>query len=190
MFVPGRIVRQDSSLSSQGVAATMKRSRIPSLLIWIACVSAIAAYRPVSSEAGPSTNWAQWRGPDGNGVSSETNLPAEWNASKNVKWKTPIPGRGHSSPIVWDNRIFLTTAIEGEVVPGAKAPEHKDEGKPFKHPDSVGADRKHTFKVLCVDRHTGKMIWERTAYEGTVYDDRHRKSSYASPTPATDGTYV
>ncbi|HMG36834.1 MAG TPA: PQQ-binding-like beta-propeller repeat protein [Blastocatellia bacterium] len=137
-----------------------------------------------------ATNWAQWRGPEGNGVSIETNLPLEWGASRNIKWKTPIPGRGHSSPIVWGNRVFLTTDLEGDAVPGAKAIEHKIEGQVFKHPDSVGADRKHTLKALCVDRDSGKVLWERTSYEGTVYDDRHRKGSYASPTPAADGTYV
>ncbi|MFY9574767.1 MAG: PQQ-binding-like beta-propeller repeat protein [Blastocatellia bacterium] len=166
----------------------MKRSSNLALT-WIACVIAIAALG-LSAEAAPKNNWSQWRGPEGNGVSSETNLPAQWSDTQNIKWKTAIPGRGHSSPIVWDNRIFLTTDVEGEAVPGAKAVEHKDEGKPYKHPDSIGADRKHTFKVLCMDGGTGKMIWERTAYEGTVYDDRHRKASYASPTPATDGTYV
>lgn len=161
----------------------------PAILL-AAFVIALTAVAPYTLNAAPKHNWAQWRGPDGNGISVETNLPAEWSDSKNIKWKTPIPGRGHSSPVVWDNKIFLTTDIEGDVVPGAKAIEHMDEGKPFKHPDSVGADRKHSMRVLCVDRATGKILWERTAYEGTVYDDRHRKSSYASPTPATDGTYV
>jgi hypothetical protein len=92
--------------------------------------------RPFTSDAAPKNNWSQWRGPEGNGVSSETNVPAEWSDTKNIKWKTPIPGRGHSSPVVWGNRIFLTTDIEGEVVPRAKAVEHKDDGKPYKHPDS------------------------------------------------------
>jgi outer membrane protein assembly factor BamB len=135
-------------------------------------------------------DWAGWRGSDGTGVSTETNLPLEWSADKNIKWKTPLPGRGHSSPIAWGNRIFLTTDIEGEAVPGAKAVEHLENGKPTKHPDSVGADRKHTLKVLCIDRETGKILWDRTSYEGTVYDDRHRKGSYASPTPVSDGTSV
>ena len=85
---------------------------------------------------------------------------------------------------------FLTTDVEGEVIPGAKAVEHKIEGQVFVHPDSVGANRKHTFKVVCVDRDAGKILWEQTAYEGAVYDDRHRKGSYAAPTPATDGNYV
>ncbi|HSB10253.1 MAG TPA: PQQ-binding-like beta-propeller repeat protein [Blastocatellia bacterium] len=168
----------------------MKRKSLLSLSTLAVCLFVAAAVAPLSSHATPKSNWSGWRGPEGNGVSTETNLPMDWSSTKNVKWKTPIPGRGHSSPIVWENRIFLTTDIEGDTVPGAKAVEHKDDGKPFKHPDSVGGDRKHTFKVLSIDRGTGKVLWERTAYEGTVYDDRHRKGSYASPTPATDGRYV
>ena len=142
------------------------------------------------SGAVTASNWPQWRGPDGSGISTEKNLPAEWTPTKNIKWKTPIEGRGHSSPIVWGNKIFLTTAIEGEVVPGAKAVKHTSEGREFLHPDSVGADHKHTFKVMAVDRDTGKILWETVAWEGTPYDNRHRKSSYAASTPATDGKLV
>jgi outer membrane protein assembly factor BamB len=139
---------------------------------------------------GFAANWPQWRGPDGSGISNEKNLPAEWTPGKNIKWKTPIEGRGHSSPIVWGNRIFLTTAIEGELVPGAKAVKHMDGDKEFIHPDSVGADHKHTFKVMALDRNSGKILWESVAWEGTPYDNRHRKSSYAASTPATDGKLV
>ena len=135
-------------------------------------------------------NWPQWRGPDGSGISNEKNLPLEWSPTKNIKWKTPIEGRSHSSPIVWGNRVFLTTAIEGPVVPGAKAVKHMDGDREFLHPDSVGADHKHTFKVLCLDRDTGKILWQATAWGGTPYDNRHRKSSYAASTPATDGKLV
>ncbi|MEO8436267.1 MAG: PQQ-binding-like beta-propeller repeat protein [Pyrinomonadaceae bacterium] len=138
------------------------------------------------------TNWPQWRGPDGQGVSTETGLPDEWSGTKNVKWKTPIAGRGHSSPIVWDKKIFLTTALDGEAIPGRKpGVTHKmADGSDFVHPDAVGADLKHTFKVVCLDRETGKIIWERVAYEGPVHDSRHKKASFASSTPATDGKYV
>jgi outer membrane protein assembly factor BamB len=135
-------------------------------------------------------NWPQWRGPGGQGVSHETALPTEWQPDRNVAWKTPIPGSGYSSPIVWGDRLFLTAAIEGEVVPGAKAVEHLLDGKPFVHPDSVGADRRHTLKVLAVDARSGKILWERTAYEGPVHDARHRRSSFAAPTAATDGSLV
>jgi len=146
----------------------------------------------LTSSAGAVTEsaWPQWRGPSGQGVSNEKNLPAEWTATKNIKWKTAIPGRGHSSPIVWGNRIFLTTAIEGDLVPGAKAVKHMDGDKEFLHPDSVGADHKHLFKMICIDRDSGKIAWEQTAFEGTPYDNRHRKSSFASSTPTTDGKYV
>jgi outer membrane protein assembly factor BamB len=137
-----------------------------------------------------AANWPQWRGPSGMGVSDEKNLPTQWGVGKNIKWKTPIAGRGHSSPIVWGNRIFLTTAIEGDLVPGAKAVKHMNGDKEFVHPDSVGANRQHTFKVVCVDRETGKILWEQIAFQGTPYDDRHRKSSYAASTPTTDGKLV
>src|SRR5215216_6139594 len=143
------------------------------------------------TEKAAAGNWPQWRGPDGSGVSNEKNLPSEWTPTKNIKWKTAIEGRAHSSPIVWGNRVFVTTAVEGAVVPDAKAVKHVLEGdKEFLHPDSVGADRKHTFKVICLDRDTGKVVWQSTAWEGTPYDNRHRKSSYAASTPATDGKLV
>lgn len=159
----------------------MKVSRITSLAL-----VALFSLATISSAA----NWPQWRGPDGSGISNEKNLPAEWTPTKNIKWKTPIAGRGHSSPIVWGNKIFLTTAIEGELVPGHKAVTHTAEGQVFLHPDSVGADHKHTFKVMALDRNSGKILWETTAWEGTPYDNRHRKSSYAASTPATDGKLV
>ena len=137
-----------------------------------------------------AANWPQWRGPEGNGVSPETGLPTEWSQTRNVRWKTPIPGRGHSSPVIWGNRVFLTTALEGSLVPGAKAVKHIVKGEEFVHPAAVGADRQHTLKVLALDRETGRIVWEKTAYQGTVYDDRHRKNTYASPTPVTDGRHV
>ena len=135
-------------------------------------------------------NWPQWRGPRGQGVSEEKNLPLEWSPTKNIKWKTAIPGRGHSSPIVWGNKLFLTTAIEGPVVPGAAAVKHVINGQTVKFPDTGGAERSHTLKLICVDVETGKIVWERTAYEGRVFDDRQNANSYASSTPATDGRYI
>lgn len=136
------------------------------------------------------TNWPQWRGIEGSAISSETGLPTEWSESKNVRWKSPIPGRGHSSPIVWGTRVFLTTSIEGPVVPGAEAVRHYRRGQEYLHPDSVGADHSYTMKLLCLDLETGKVLWEKTVYEGRVYDNRHRKNTYASATPATDGKHV
>ena len=142
---------------------------------------------PSAGSEGDS-NWPQWRGPGGLGVSSATGLPLDWD--ENILWKTPIEGKGDSSPIVWKNRIFLTTAIQQDSVPGAKAPIHYLEGEQWLHPDSAGAEYAHTLKVLSLSADTGELLWERTAYEGTVYDDRHPIASYASPTAATDGELV
>jgi outer membrane protein assembly factor BamB len=137
-----------------------------------------------------AANWPQWRGPSGQGISTETGLPVSWSARENIRWKTPIPGQGHSSPVVWGDRIFLTTAIEGAVVPGHTAPEHLDRGKAFLHPDSVGVDRSNTLKVIALDAKTGKVVWEQVAYDGPVFDNRHKRSSYAGTTVATDGQRV
>jgi outer membrane protein assembly factor BamB len=161
----------------------MRSTRGALVIMFCVCAGSAAALHA-------RENWPQWRGPASQGVSTETAVPTEWAADKNIVWKAELPGRGHSSPVVWGDRIFLTTAIEGEVVPGAKAVEHTVGGQKFVHPDSVGADRKHTLKVLALDAKTGKVAWVQTAYEGTVYDARHRRSSFASPTAATDGVMV
>jgi outer membrane protein assembly factor BamB len=143
-----------------------------------------------------SGNWPQFRGPHGQGVSDETALPSTWGPATNVAWKTAIEGLGHSSPIVWGNTVFLTTAVEGETLPGAKPPVHmlqEDPNKPaepFVHPDSLGADKRHTYKVMALALDTGAIRWSKVAYDGPVYDGRHKRSSYASPTPVTDGTRV
>jgi len=150
------------------------------LLFSIAAASAVAA---------PLDVWPGWRGP-ANGVSDLRTLPSSWTADRNIAWKADVPGRGHSSPVVWGNRIFLTTDIEGEVIPGAGPVKHKVEGQPYVHPDSVSGNRKHTLKVLAFDGAGGKLLWERTAYEGKVFDDIHRFNTYASPTPVTDGKFL
>lgn len=90
----------------------------------------------------------------------------EWSPSSGIAWKVASAGRGHSAPVVWGDRVFLTTAIEGDAVPGHKAPEHMDRGKPFLHPDSVGVDRRNTLKVIALDafiaaldKRSGKQVW-------------------------------
>src|SRR5262245_10998098 len=89
--------------------------------------------------AAPAAQGPQGRGPAGRVISSETWLHLECSDTRNVRWKTALPGRGHSSPVVWGNRIFLTTAVEGPLVPGAKAVTHYNGGREYLHPDAVGA---------------------------------------------------
>lgn len=170
---------------------TIKRDCLCLGLILFVCLHSLAG-SPATAITTPAdeANWPQWRGPNASGVSTERNLPTEWSETKNVQWKTEIPGRGHSSPIIWGKKIFLTTSIEGPVIPGAKAATHIRRGEEYRHPDSVGGDHSYTIKLLCLDRDSGKILWDRTAYDGTVYDDRHRKNTFASATPVTDGKYV
>ena len=148
------------------------------------------AGRPADGSDG---NWPQWRGPFGNGVSTETGFATEWSPTKNIKWKTEIPGRGHSSPVVWGDSIFLTTSIKGEPVPGGrKAPVHLDFSyKPgYVHPDAVDIEYFHRMETLAVDAKTGRILWKKTSYEGLMSDDHHKSNTYASPTVVTDGRLV
>ena len=144
-----------------------------------------------SSATAAGENWPQWRGPGGQGISADSQVPTEWAPGKNVVWKAELPGTGMSSPIVWDDRIYVTAVIEGDVVPGQRAVKHRQGPEAdWIHPDSVAADKKHTFKVVALDAKSGQILWDRTAYEGTVFDARHRRSSFAGPTPVTDGAMV
>jgi outer membrane protein assembly factor BamB len=135
-------------------------------------------------------NWPQWRGPHRNGVSSATGLPIEWSADENVLWKTAIEGRGHSSPVIWGDRVFITADIEGEKIEGASPPQHMRDGEVYLHPDSQSGDRRHTLKVIALSAETGAILWSRTAHDGRVYDNRHRVNTYASPTAVADGERV
>jgi outer membrane protein assembly factor BamB len=133
------------------------------------------------------SNWPQWRGPGTAGIADSKQLPSTWSATQNIAWKVEVPGRGHSQPVVWGNRVFLTTDIEGDKVPDFKEIVHMMGKEKFTHPDWSGADSYQTLKVLCFDAESGKLVWEQTAYQGKASDYRHRRNTYASPTPVTDG---
>jgi outer membrane protein assembly factor BamB len=132
-----------------------------------------------------SDNWPSFRGLHASGVADGQNLPEQWDGEKGtgIKWKTRIPGLAHSSPVIWDNRVFVTTAISGKGLATFK---------PGLYGAGDASDDKsvHQWKVYCLDKKTGKIIWEQVAYEGVPLEKRHVKSTYASSTPATDGRYV
>lgn len=151
---------------------------------------ALLGWAAIGALAAADSNWWGFRGPGGNATSDSRMLPTTWSATENIAWKTPLPGRGHSSPIIVGDRIFLTTSIEGDAIPGQKAPEHRIQGETFLHPDTTAADRKVRLDVLCFDKKSGRQLWQRTAYEGPVYDGRHTYNTFASPTPVSDGKRV
>ena len=167
---------------------TRPKPLLVSALALAGSLAMASAHAPDALDA----NWPQWRGPDGLGISAVTSYAEEWAPDRNVAWKTEVAGRGLSSPVVWGDRLFITTSIEGELVPGRTAPDHLGfDMKPgYLHPDSVGVDHKNALKVLAYDTKNGKLLWERTAYDGLMYDNRHKKNTYASPTIATDGQLV
>lgn len=131
------------------------------------------------------TNWPQFRGPGAAGVSEGGPAPASFDGAKatNLKWKTAIPGLGHSSPVTWGNKIFITTAVSSAA---------KDETRFGLYGDvaPVKDDPKHTWKVYALDSQTGKILWERVASEGMPKVKRHPKSTHADSTPVTDGKYL
>ncbi|HEY1377557.1 MAG TPA: PQQ-binding-like beta-propeller repeat protein [Gemmataceae bacterium] len=131
-------------------------------------------------------NWPSFRGPDGTGVADGQDPPVTWDGKTGdgIRWKTAIPGLGHSCPVVWGDRVFVTTAISsGEPNPKVRVGNYGDVA-------SVDDTSKHTWQVLCLDRDSGKILWTKTAYEGVPKIKRHLKGSQANCTPATDGKHV
>ena len=132
-------------------------------------------------------DWSRWRGPNNDGM-ARGDAPVEWGDNKNIAWRVPVPGRGFSSPVIWGEKIFLTTAVP---TAGAAAPEtaaEPSQGQQRGPGGGAGAGREHKFVVLSLDRRTGKVLWERVAKVATTHEGYHHQyGSFASNTPVTDG---
>ena len=128
-------------------------------LVWM-CLSPVAR----------ADNWGHWRGPTGNGIAINASPPTQWSPTKNVKWKVEIPGRGSASPVVWNDSVFVTTAV-----PSGK------NTRPLPNLE---------FKLLCFDRKDGKLKWQQTAVVATPHEDTHKTNGFASASPCTDGEHV
>ena len=165
-------------------------------------------------------NWPQWRGPTGNGTAEGAKPPTTWSQTENLAWKTEIPGEGHSSPVVWGDRVFVMTAVPGEAPDNPPEPGgRRNAGAPDRRPDGPppGAERGQgpgrggrfgppgggrfgggdpvstapmKFMTLCLDRRTGKILWEKTGHVSPPVEGRHRTNTYCSGSPVTDGSVV
>ena len=125
-------------------------------------------------------NWPQFRGPSA-GVAEDNPLPDTWSTTENVAWKVEIPGRAWSSPIVWGERIFVTSAVsKGRT-------EMPKKGLYFGGNRDKPSDKTHQWMVYCVDFNTGKILWQKLAHQGVPDHPLHIKNTYASETPITDG---
>ena len=175
--VPRRMVLKDSTWRPAGdVGAAAARQ--------IARTGAPGApkLRAATSAEG---SWPSFRGPHASGVADGQHLPERWNGKtgENILWRTPIPGLAHSSPVVWGSRVFVTSAISSK--PTATF-------KPGLYGDGDSSDdlSPHKWMLYAIDKSTGKIEWERIAFEGAPRERRHIKSTYASASPATDGRIV
>ncbi|MFP6897782.1 MAG: PQQ-binding-like beta-propeller repeat protein [Roseibacillus sp.] len=128
--------------------------------------------------------WAQWRGPLDTGVATKADPPEEWSETRNIKWKIPLPGQGHSSPIVWEDRIYLTAAI-----PHGEPMEPPVGVRPGAH-DNILKVRKTKFVVIAINRANGKTTWQKTVRFSVPHESRHDTGSYASASPVTDGERI
>jgi outer membrane protein assembly factor BamB len=156
---------------------TLKNTNL-SIALMTLCMTLISAGRVFAQD------WPGWRG-DGRGISIEKNLPLKWSEDEGVSWKTPIPGAGHSSPIVWGNRVFVTTAAAED--PNVET---------FRGGVYLGGDRQkpdeseYAYSVICLDADNGNVLWSKAVARQSPRTPRHTKNTYASETPVTDGNIV
>ncbi|MCI0683574.1 MAG: PQQ-like beta-propeller repeat protein [Gemmataceae bacterium] len=156
---------------------------IASLVATLVILSAFTLAAADSDSVEPPHAWPQWRGPLATGVAPHAQPPVEWSETKNLRWKIALPGKGHSTPIVWGDRIFLTSAIP-----------YGDSVKPrFVRPgahDNLALTQAHEFAVLAVSRKTGKILWQQTVHKQVPHEAGHVTASMASASPVTDGALV
>jgi outer membrane protein assembly factor BamB len=147
---------------------------------------AVVCLFSICGEAAAAENWPQWRGPLATGEAPDADPPLEWNENEGtgVRWKTELPGRGHSTPVVWGDRIFLTTAV-----PFGEKLKPKFSGRPGAH-DNLPVTSRHKFVVIAVDRTNGKILWKTVVHERLPHEGAHNSASLASASPITDGQHV
>lgn len=138
-------------------------------------------------------NWPQWRGPAFNGVAPSGDPPTVWSESKNLRWKVKLPGQGTSTPIIWNNLIFVTAAIPtNQKAPAAVEPAEPKPNIPAGMAGMMSGtpDVVYQFLLFCIDRQTGKTLWQKVCRETVPHEGHHRDHGYASYSPVTDGKRV
>ena len=171
-----------------------------SLLAIIVALSLAPASFGANTTSDASQFWPQWRGPLATGVAPLADPPLSWSETEHVKWKVKIPGVGDSTPIVWADRIFILTAIPAgkkseakPAEPAAPTPADTTSGDGRKQRGRMNADtpnEAYQFVILCLDRKTGKTLWQKTAREAVPHEGHQQNNTYASASPITDGQLV
>ena len=162
-------------------------------------VSAGAVFAGPPKKGDVKTYWPQWRGPNGTGVALKSNPPTEWSEEKNIRWKVPVEGRSHATPIVWGDRVFLLTAIETDETPDEAGAYVQPQDGDRRRGDRRGRRRGmrnakptkvYQFQVMALDRKTGETVWTTTVHEEVPHEAGHPDASQASASPVTDGEHV
>ncbi|WP_395092330.1 PQQ-binding-like beta-propeller repeat protein [Armatimonas sp.] len=130
-----------------------------------------------------TTHWPQFRGPNASGIGTSAKLPTNWSATENIAWKTGLPGKSWSSPIVWGDRVYVTAVVR------PREGEKPKKGLYFGGERELPKDE-HAFSVICLSLTTGKTLWEKTVFRGAPTTTVHLKNSYGAETPVTDGERV
>lgn len=153
-----------------------------SLVLLFSCLAGSIAVGTVRHEEPKGVHWPSFRGPNGTGIAEGYPTATEWNIeqSKNVLWKTPIPGLAHSSPIIWGDRLFITTALSEREKPELKV-------GLYGSGDSASDNTVHEWRVYCLEKKTGKIAWQQAVHKGIPRAKRHTKATQANTTMATDG---
>jgi len=154
------------------------------ILLFVLLISLLSS-NVIVSQPLAERQWSSFRGYMSNGVLDNANLPESFDPVKmdNIRWKIEIPGLGLSSPVIWDNKLFITTAISGADKAGFKPGLYGDIAP-------VNDSSVHEWKVYCYNKNTGKLIWEKTSFTGVPKMKRHPKSTHANTSVATDGKHV
>jgi outer membrane protein assembly factor BamB len=153
------------------------------LSIWTSAAMACAADFATEKRS----NWHHWRGPFANGSAFDADPPTKWDADTNIKWKIELPGRGSATPVVWGDKVFVLSAVKTDREASAS-----ERPKPDPRFDTKTEPPKHFYKflVLCIDRNSGHVLWERVAAEKVPHEGHHETHSYAAGSPTTDGQFV
>jgi outer membrane protein assembly factor BamB len=157
----------------------MKNGILTSILV------IISLFNGRSQDLDPELQWPSYRGYYASGVLDNTGLPESWDieTGENILWNYEVPGLGLSSPVIWGDKLFITTAVSKEDDEGFKTGIYGSIG-------SVDDESEHEWKIICLDKNSGTLIWEETAYKGVPKQKRHPKSSHANSTVATDGNFL
>jgi outer membrane protein assembly factor BamB len=156
-------------------------------LVKAICVLSLLAFHAKSEAADRADNWPDWRGPNATGAAPNADPPTKWNAQTNIKWKAELPGRGSSTPIVWDNQVFVVTAIKTDRLADAADIPKVDPNLPVKTERPM---HYYQFVVLSFDRATGKPRWRYVAAEKVPHEGHHDSHTYAASSPTIDGKFL